>query len=265
MRTRRTLMMGLAAALAMSGPLLAFSVSVEGSCGAVDVYSYRFSDSMFPDFEVKVSDSEMFPDLTIKLVPSPRLADLVVVDADREAGINPDIRVCRSSSEFSGVSIKVTSSSMFPDINVKLSRTAPIPDHTLYVESDRLSPSEAAALFAVIWAKNRAAGGSTESALGAKGEAVQLYRAVTHPAGFGGLPDYEIRDKQFFRTVSHPLGWSGLPDYEIRTDRKIYRTVSHPAGWGGLPDYEFRQDGKIYRTVSHPAGWGGLPDYEVRK
>jgi hypothetical protein len=40
-----------------------------------------------------------------------------------------------------------------------------------------------------------------------------LYRAVAHPDGWGGLPDYEIRDGKVYRTVSHPLGWSGLPDY----------------------------------------------------
>ena len=42
-----------------------------------------------------------------------------------------------------------------------------------------------------------------------------------------------------YRAVSHPVGWSGLPDYEIR-DGKLYRTVSHPAGWSGLPDFEIR-------------------------
>jgi hypothetical protein len=52
--------------------------------------------------------------------------------------------------------------------------------------------------------------------------------------------------KRIYRTVSHPQGWSGLADYEIRDDGKIYRAVSHPQGWGGLPDYEFRSDGKIY-------------------
>ena len=44
---------------------------------------------------------------------------------------------------------------------------------------------------------------------------------------------------QIYRTVSHPNGWSGLPDYEIRGN-EIYRTVSHPNGWSGLPDYEIR-------------------------
>lgn len=91
-----------------------------------------------------------------------------------------------------------------------------------------------------------------------------LYRAVTHPQGWSGLPDYEIRGNQIFRTVTHLDGWSGLPDYEIRGDGKVYRAVTHPAGWGGLPDYEFRGDGKLYRAVTHPHGWGGLPDFEIR-
>lgn len=51
-----------------------------------------------------------------------------------------------------------------------------------------------------------------------------LYRAVTHPEGWSGLPHYELRDNRFYRTVSHLLGWSGLPDYEIRADGKVTRT-----------------------------------------
>jgi hypothetical protein len=77
----------------------------------------------------------------------------------------------------------------------------------------------------------------------------------------------QIRDHEegivanVLRAVSHPQGWSGLPDYEIR-DGKMYRAVSHPAGWSGLPDYEIRGN-QIYRTVSHPDGWSGLPDYNI--
>ncbi len=47
-------------------------------------------------------------------------------------------------------------------------------------------------------------------------------------------------DRQLFRAVSHPEGWGGLPDYEEREPGKWYRAVSHPCGWGGLPDYEGR-------------------------
>jgi len=45
---------------------------------------------------------------------------------------------------------------------------------------------------------------------------VQIYRTVSHPNGWSGLPDYEIRGNEIYRTISHPNGWSGLPDYEIR-------------------------------------------------
>ncbi len=45
---------------------------------------------------------------------------------------------------------------------------------------------------------------------------MQIYRTVSHPKGWSGLHDYEIKNNQIFRTVSHPNGWSGLPDYEIR-------------------------------------------------
>ena len=47
----------------------------------------------------------------------------------------------------------------------------------------------------------------------------------------------KVKMKTIYRTVSHPNGWSGLPDYEIK-DGQIYRTVSHSYGWSGLPDYE---------------------------
>lgn len=43
-----------------------------------------------------------------------------------------------------------------------------------------------------------------------------------------------------FRAITHPQGWGGLADYEIRSDGKIYRVITHPDGWGGLPDYEYR-------------------------
>lgn len=45
--------------------------------------------------------------------------------------------------------------------------------------------------------------------------------------------------KNLYRTVSHPNGWNGLPDYEIKGNQ-VYRTVSHSEGWSGLPDYEIR-------------------------
>lgn len=91
----------------------------------------------------------------------------------------------------------------------------------------------------------------------------RLYRLVSNPRGWSGLPDYELREGRLYRAVSHPQGWSGLPDYEQRGNA-FYRTVSHPLGWSGLPDYEVRGDGRLYRAVSHPDGWGGLADFEFR-
>ena len=43
-----------------------------------------------------------------------------------------------------------------------------------------------------------------------------IYKEISHPDGWSGLPDYEIRGNQIYRTVSHRDGWSALPDYEIR-------------------------------------------------
>ena len=52
-----------------------------------------------------------------------------------------------------------------------------------------------------------------------------LFRTVTHPAGWGGFADYEIRDGKLYRAATHPDGGSGLPDYEIRNDEKVYRQL----------------------------------------
>lgn len=71
----------------------------------------------------------------------------------------------------------------------------------------------------------------------------------------------EIRGDKIYRTVSHPDGWSGLPDYEVKGDR-IFRTVTHALGWSGLPDYDIR-GGQVFRSVTHPGGWSGLADYDI--
>ena len=42
------------------------------------------------------------------------------------------------------------------------------------------------------------------------------YTTVSHPAGFKGLPWFEIRGNQVYTTVSHPDGFKGLPWFEIR-------------------------------------------------
>lgn len=34
-----------------------------------------------------------------------------------------------------------------------------------------------------------------------------MFRAVTHPQGWGGLADYELRDGKIYRSVTHPMGW----------------------------------------------------------
>ncbi len=95
-----------------------------------------------------------------------------------------------------------------------------------------------------------------------EGPMANIYRSETHPEGWYGLPEYELREGKIYRTAHHPLGISSLPDYEVRAGDMIYRTVHHPLGISGLPDYELRS-GKIYRAKSHPAGCGSTPDYEI--
>jgi hypothetical protein len=142
--------------LCLAAPAHAFVIAVETSCYSSEAHTYHFSDTaIVPDFDVKVSKAEIFPDLTIKLVSSPQLADLVVVDSSSYLGETPNMRICISASSISGTVIKVTSNAIFPDITVELSESPVLHDYTLYVDSDRVSAEQAAALFAVIWKRNR--------------------------------------------------------------------------------------------------------------
>lgn len=158
MRLQRLVVTTCFLAFALIGEAVAFVISAESSCRGPDVYSYHFSETaILPDYNVKVSETAMLPDLTINLVSSPRLADLILVDADLLGTVDPDMRMCSSASALSGVVIKVTDSALLPDIAVKLSETAYLSDYSLFVRSEQLSNEQAAALFAVIWEKNRRA------------------------------------------------------------------------------------------------------------
>lgn len=127
-----------------------FIISAEGSCFGGNTYSYNFTRSITADFTVKVSRSAVAPDLRMRLVSSPRDANLILVDDFDGA----DMKVCKSRS-LTDTSIRVSPSAVVADISVALSRSVVIPDYHIFIDSERLSDEEAAALFAVIWEANR--------------------------------------------------------------------------------------------------------------
>lgn len=122
------------------------------------VYHYEFSSyAVNPDFAVKVSSFEINPDLTMKLVSDPRDADLIIAD-DLS---NFSMKVCKANSLLASPSgkkvktIKVSSYEISPDITIKLATVCSEFDYKIFVQSERFTKEEAAALFAVVWASNR--------------------------------------------------------------------------------------------------------------
>ncbi len=44
----------------------------------------------------------------------------------------------------------------------------------------------------------------------------QIFRAVTHPEGYRGVADFDIKGSQIFRAVTHPKGYRGVADFDIK-------------------------------------------------
>ena len=132
--------------------LAAFIISSEENCFGRDVYSYHFSsNAAFPSYTIKVSANATFPDITMKVVSDPNRANLIFVDDVKGA----DMKMCKSNQTYGAKIIKVSPYASFPDITVKLSEYASFPDYTIYIDTDRLTNEEVAALFVVIWETNR--------------------------------------------------------------------------------------------------------------
>lgn len=138
--------------LAASPCFATFIISGENSCLGNDIYAYHFSETAsFPDFSVKVSEHTAFPDITLKLVDDPRQANLIFVDGSG----NADMKVCKQGVGISIKTINVSERIAFPDITVKLSEHPSFPDYNIFIESNKFTKEEVAALFAVIWKANK--------------------------------------------------------------------------------------------------------------
>lgn len=103
------------------------------------------------DFKVMVSDYEVEPDISIRLVNHFAQADLVF--ADGEPG--SDVIVCRSSTRYRATTLFVAKFVTQPDVTIMLNSRVKHPDYTLYVDSETYSAEEAAAVFAVLWDRQR--------------------------------------------------------------------------------------------------------------
>lgn len=129
-----------------------FIVSGENSCLGNDVYAYNFSEtSLLPDFSVKVSEYPLLPDITFKIVNDPRQANLIFIDD----AVSSDMKVCKQGNSIGAKTIKVSDLVAIPDITVKLSEHSSFPDYKIFIESNKFTKEEVAALFAVIWKANR--------------------------------------------------------------------------------------------------------------
>lgn len=103
------------------------------------------------DYKVMVSDYEVEPDISIRLVNRFAQADLVFTDGEADS----DATVCRSPTRYRATTLFVAKFVTQPDITIMLNSRVKHPDYTLYVDSESYSADEAAAIFAVLWERQR--------------------------------------------------------------------------------------------------------------
>lgn len=103
------------------------------------------------DYKVMVSEYEVEPDISIRLVNGFAQADLVFADGGAES----DVTVCRSPTRYLATTLFVAKFVTQPDITIMMNSRVKHPDYTLYVDSEDYSPDEAAAVFAVLWDRQR--------------------------------------------------------------------------------------------------------------
>lgn len=103
------------------------------------------------DYKVMVSEFEVEPDISIRLVNRFAQADLVFADGEPDS----EVTVCRSPTRYRATTLFVAKFVTQPDITIMMNSRVEHPDYTLYVDSESYSPDEAAAVFAVLWDRQR--------------------------------------------------------------------------------------------------------------
>jgi hypothetical protein len=142
-RLRKTLILLLVAGIPAAAPPLLHPVP--SLCFTAGPLTYQFSPpGGRPDIRVQVGERAAQPDLRIQLVDRVELADFVLIDDDQAALGN----VCHAAGLVKSVALVADGSA--PDVRVALS---PEPDdgaYKLFLRSARVSPAQAAALFAAM-------------------------------------------------------------------------------------------------------------------
>jgi hypothetical protein len=139
---RVVLVLALAAVpIGVGGKIL--TASSPASCFATSSATYRIvATTARPDFIVKVTDGDDAADLRLQLVEQPEMADFVLVDdAD-----SPD--ACPGASSIR--TIQASAGAQAPDLTVSLTAQPHAADRKIFVRSEKFTPQQAAALFAVI-------------------------------------------------------------------------------------------------------------------
>lgn len=127
---------------------------------AESYYFSRFVQEF--DYNVKVSKTAYPYDLAIEIVSDREEADLILTEegiSDRQApiqlGSKVDLNVCKSLSPTNATVVKLTTTDRDAQITVKMSRYVLNKDYRVFVESEKMSKEEAAAIFAILWKENR--------------------------------------------------------------------------------------------------------------
>ena len=113
-------------------------------CFVVGNAAYRVADSGGADVTVRIDNKAAQPTMRMQIVDDPAVADFVLIDNDEEG------TACTGAAE----TIRLDGHAANPDLTVALSNEPAA--HKIYVRSARLSPQDAAALFAVMWRNSHA-------------------------------------------------------------------------------------------------------------
>jgi hypothetical protein len=141
-RLRKTLILLLVAGIPAAAPALH---PTSTPCFAAGPLTYQFlSAGGRPDLRVLVGENTARPDLRVQLVDRVETADFVLVDDDQATRGN----VCHAAGLVKSVALVVDGNA--PDVRVALSLKPDDGAYKLFLRSARVSPAQAAALFAAM-------------------------------------------------------------------------------------------------------------------
>jgi hypothetical protein len=141
-RLRKTLVLLLVAGIPAAAPPLLHPAPA--LCFTAGPLTYKFPAGGRPDLRVQVGEGTTRPDLRIQLVDRVELADFALVDDDQASLGN----VCHAAGPVKSVALVADGNAS--DVRVAWSSEPDDGAYKLFLRSARVSPAQAAALFAAM-------------------------------------------------------------------------------------------------------------------